>query len=160
MNKTYRFKTMKACELAMVDRQKFNESVMNGFFECAPETVKGSARIFDVDQVAALTVFGQLLRLGLSPKYAGNIACEVYWRFKGAHSDFLAVSVSFGWTATPEILLMQNPNEIFMGRPAQDRRPHKRQAASYIVFDINAIREYIHDCAEIEMNNPILGDDD
>ncbi len=69
--------TVAACRVAGLDRQRFNEYVANGDFECAPKTVPGRARHFDPDAMLALVLFKRLMDDGLAPRSAGSIACQV-----------------------------------------------------------------------------------
>ena len=65
-----------AAEIANIDRQRFNEAVAEGFYPCAPSTVPGRARSFGINDLLALKLYGQLLSEGVTPRYAGNVACE------------------------------------------------------------------------------------
>ena len=65
-----------AAEIAGIDRQRFNEAVAEGFYPCAPATVPGRARSFNILDLMALKLYGQLLSEGVTPRYAGNLACE------------------------------------------------------------------------------------
>lgn len=76
-------RTKKACEIAGINPARFNEMVHAGHFTCAPETRPRSARIFDLDQTVALSVFGYLLSLPVAPDQAGQIACRAYRIFAG-----------------------------------------------------------------------------
>lgn len=65
-----------AAEIADIDRQRFNEAVAEGFYPCAPKTVPGRARTFGLLDLLALKLYGQLLSEGITPRYAGGVACE------------------------------------------------------------------------------------
>lgn len=72
----YKVRSVLAMKIAHADRQKFNEAVAGGMYPCAPETMRGSSRIFDEDDVIGLTVFSRLIDLGLTPRMAGSLACN------------------------------------------------------------------------------------
>lgn len=65
-----------AAEIANIDRQRFNEAVAEGFYPCAPTTVKGRARTFGFHDLLALKLYGELLREGVTPRHAGSVACS------------------------------------------------------------------------------------
>ena len=69
--------TKAACRVARMDRDRFNEHIAAGFFNCAPETVPGRARLFDPDDMIALCLFRELMDDGLDAKRSGKIACAV-----------------------------------------------------------------------------------
>jgi len=69
--------TTTACEIARIDRDRFNEAVARGTYPCAPEVVAGASRIFDFNDLAALVYYGQLLTLEYPPRMAGALACAV-----------------------------------------------------------------------------------
>lgn len=66
-----------ACRIVNLDRVKFNEAVASGAYPCAPGTVSGRARLFDLDDLLALKLFSDLLKEGYGAAPAGRIACEV-----------------------------------------------------------------------------------
>lgn len=70
-------RTAVATEIAMVNRQRFNEAVAEGFYPCAPKTVRGATRVFDVNDIVALRVYGRLLDEGMIPRAAGQMACDL-----------------------------------------------------------------------------------
>jgi len=72
---TLKARTALATELARVNRQRFNEAVAEGFYPCAPPTVRGATRVFDVNDIVTLRVYGRLLDGGTTPRAAGTIAC-------------------------------------------------------------------------------------
>jgi hypothetical protein len=69
--------TLLACEVAGINRDRFNEHVAAGYFPCAPQTVPGRARTFDPDDMLGLRLFADLIKDGFEPRAAGPIACEV-----------------------------------------------------------------------------------
>lgn len=72
-----RAKTALAAEIAGIHPQKLNESVAAGFYPCAPETIAGLARAFDVDDILVLMVFRHLLDEGMLPRAAGPLVCQL-----------------------------------------------------------------------------------
>jgi hypothetical protein len=77
MSATPKLTTTAACRVARLDRDRFNENVAAGNFQCAPATVPGRARLFDPDDMISLWLFRELMEDGFSKEWAGKIACEV-----------------------------------------------------------------------------------
>jgi hypothetical protein len=72
-----RLTTVAACRVAGLHRDRFNEHVAAGNFDCAPKTVAGRGRLFDKDAVLALSLFKRNLDDGMNAERAGAIACAV-----------------------------------------------------------------------------------
>ncbi|WP_170606391.1 hypothetical protein [Ruegeria arenilitoris] len=130
-------RTKKACEIAEIDPARFNEMVHVGHFPCAPETRPGSARIFDLDQTVALTVFGYLLSLSVAPDQAGQIACSAYRVFAGQQNVDRVVCRrdAFGeWTVEQDSPM-----------------PHMTMSSAVrIVIDVSELREQVGEQLEWE----------
>ena len=77
MSTTPKLTTKAACRVAGLDRDRFNEHVASGAFPCAPDTVRGRARLFDPDDMIALFLFREFLDEGTDAKRAGLLACEI-----------------------------------------------------------------------------------
>ena len=73
----YKFRAPAAMRIARMDRQKFNEAVADGFYVCAPSAVRGTARVFDEDDLIALFYFGRLTQMNIPSRLAGHLACQV-----------------------------------------------------------------------------------
>jgi hypothetical protein len=69
--------TTLACRVARIDRDRFNEAVASGHFNCAPETTPGRARIFHPEDMIALWLYRELLDDGYRKDFAGQMACAV-----------------------------------------------------------------------------------
>ena len=69
--------TALACKVVGLDRDRFNEAVAAGYFECAPRTVAGRARIFYPEDMIALYLYRELMEDGYAREKAGRIACAV-----------------------------------------------------------------------------------
>lgn len=65
-----------ACEVAFVNKQRFNEAVARGDYPCAPP-VEGRARIFNACDVFGLWLYGHLTDEGLPPAKAGDLSCQL-----------------------------------------------------------------------------------
>ena len=65
-------RTKEACKIAGIDPARFNDMVHSGQFPCAPKTRPGSVRMFDLDQIVSMKIFGELLSLSVSPVKAGQ----------------------------------------------------------------------------------------
>jgi hypothetical protein len=75
-------RTKLACQIARIDPDRFNEAVHMGRYPCAPETRPGSARVFGVDDIVALTIYADQLASGLGGESAGAMACRALEIFK------------------------------------------------------------------------------
>ena len=73
-----RVKTALACEMAQLNRDRFNEAVAANFYPCAPETRPGSSRIFSIEDCVALYIYARLIDDGVPPNRAGAMICEVF----------------------------------------------------------------------------------
>lgn len=65
-----------ACEVAFVNKQRFNEAVARGDYPCAP-AVAGRTRIFAARDVVGLWLYGHLTDEGIPPAKAGELACQL-----------------------------------------------------------------------------------
>lgn len=74
---TIKLTTALACRVARLDRDRFNEAVAAGYFNCAPATVAGRARHFDPNDMIALYLYRELTEDGYSREHAGRVACAV-----------------------------------------------------------------------------------
>lgn len=77
MQITPKLTTALACRVARLDRDRFNEAVATGHFNCAPETTAGRARIFHPEDMIALYLYRELLEDGYRKDRAGRVACAV-----------------------------------------------------------------------------------
>jgi hypothetical protein len=77
MTITPKLTTTAACRVARVDRDRFNEDVAAGYFNCAPKTVPGRARLFAPNDMLALCLYREFLDGGYNKERAGKVACEV-----------------------------------------------------------------------------------
>ena len=77
-----------AMRIVRLDKTKFNEAVADGFYNCAPATIRGSMRVFQVEQLVPLYFFARLLEFGLPARRAGQLACEAWnvSRLRGAEA--------------------------------------------------------------------------
>lgn len=64
-----------ACEVAFVNKQRFNEAVARGDYPCAPK-VEGRARVFTARDVMGIWLYGHLIDDGIPPAKAGDLACQ------------------------------------------------------------------------------------
>lgn len=96
----FTFTTHAACKIATMDRLRFNQHVHAGHYPCAPETIAGRTRAFDVDDIIALFFFARLLDSGQRPEFAGRTACLIR---RAIHEDATAEKVAVG------VILASNP---------------------------------------------------
>lgn len=64
-----------AAEIAGIDIKQFNDAVADGFYPCAPQTMRGKSRVFDVNDILALFIYRDLINQGMVPRHAGDYAC-------------------------------------------------------------------------------------
>jgi hypothetical protein len=146
---TKRARTQTACRVARVDRQMFNEITMRNQYHCAPKAEPGTGRVFELDDMAALYVFGKLVREGMSREAAGAWACSFLEALrKRAHNNAIAVvRVSFPngaahWVLIPNdekaehIVRLSNPH------PVEDQRR----------FDFDLILDHIRKALDDEQS--------
>lgn len=78
MNPYYsKVRSAMAMDVVGLDRLRFNEAVTDGFYSCAPETQRGKVRLFGEADLVNLFIFARLLKVGLTSRRAGEIACLV-----------------------------------------------------------------------------------
>ncbi|SDK62501.1 hypothetical protein [Paracoccus chinensis] len=89
-----------AAQIAGINKQRFNEAVAAGFYECAPRTAPGKTRMFDVNDVLALNVYRHLTEEGVIPAKAGPMTCELLHLLRAypGHDRWLQVKDGFGRT--------------------------------------------------------------
>lgn len=76
--------TKAACRAARLDRDRLNEHIAAGAYNCAPDTIPGRARLFDPDDMIGLMLFRELMDDGLDARHAGHIACSVMFAARQA----------------------------------------------------------------------------
>lgn len=69
--------TKAACRVAKIDRDRLNEHIAAGAYNCAPDTTPGRARLFDPADMIGLWLFRELMDDGFDARTAGKIACSV-----------------------------------------------------------------------------------
>ncbi len=129
--------TIAACRIANVDRQRFNEYVAGGDYQCAPPTIAGRARRFDENDTIALWVFGKLIYGGMKPLSAGFLACQLLDNIKTQpDQDVLTLAVGL---ASPQIGPVANG---FDPSTPHDRF-HTESIFETRAFNIKAIRALV-----------------
>lgn len=151
--KNYKFKTPLACDIARVDRAQLNEAIAKGFYDFAPKTTKGSVRVFDVYDTVMLTVFGWLVRLGMSSKDAGAYASLLFSESYSQASELGTFVISPQDFGAPSVKKIDRDAPV----PTVVGRGKVRFA---LFVDLDVIRAEIVERGEWENNNPVLGDDD
>lgn len=76
-----------ACEIAGVDRRRFNEAVADGSYPCPPETGARQRRFFEEADLLGMCVFERLIHMRLHKADAGRMACDVVEHFQNAQRD-------------------------------------------------------------------------
>jgi hypothetical protein len=149
-----RIKTALACEMAELDRDRFNEAVAAGHYPCAPETRPGSSRIFSVDDCVALYIYARLIDDGIPPSRAGGMICEVFLpELKGdpdCSVEFLTEVKGRGLRIAVPTTSFDLHKDFYGGAAAVYRR----------IWPVGLIRRAILDRLEFEFQtSPVLGDD-
>lgn len=148
-----------AMRITRMDRQKFNEAVADGFYPCAPSAVRGSARLFDEDDLVALFYFARLTEMGVAPRLAGHLACQVREHLSGTADkprDLSEPRVS-------HVRSISGMGSTFSGYDPDHVQKKKHYPASgpialSIEFNIVVVRAFIQ--AQIEEERSILGDEE
>ena len=92
--------TVAACQVAGINRDRFNEFVAIGDYRGAPPTVAGRARVFSADDILGLVIFRDLMAGGMTAWAAGRISYAVVEVAKENPSASL-VSYVHPWRASP-----------------------------------------------------------
>lgn len=129
-----------AMSIACVNRLQFNEAVAAGHYSCAPGTEERSQRLFDFNDLIGLCVFGRMIRLGLSKRIAGDIACKavMYVRQDGEDLERVVVAMKDDGTVWTGPCFFKGQDK---GRMWID--PESPNAAASIQVNIPLIREFI-----------------
>ena len=80
-----------ACQIAQIDRLKFNEVVASGAYPCPPQTTRGAPRMFSPVDVVTLMIFKLELDRRKPAHEAGRLACEftTTWQRENQTSGFI-----------------------------------------------------------------------
>lgn len=141
-----RAKSKLACAIARLDTLRLNESIHAGFYTCAPETRPGAARVYEIDQIVSLRIYGILLALSLSAERAGHIACAAYSQFNGRDDVSKVVYTNTRAGAWHTIAI-----------PADGKGNDQPPFA--MIFDIADLRKEITAHLEYEDKNRVVGED-
>jgi hypothetical protein len=150
----YRFKTSLACDIAGVDRAQLNEVISGGYYACAPSAIKGSTRIFDVEQTITLFIFGHMVRLGVSARKAAEWATQLDFNVNQLAGGDGIIGILHDVNGMRAVHTFENGRNLpvlISGRAA---------TGSALAFDVGAIRKQIIMRGDEEFNAPVLGDDD
>lgn len=156
-----------ACRIARLDRVKFNEAVASGAYRCAPETMKGSARIFDEEDLLPLYFFARFLEFGLSPNRAGYLACKIENELKNdsvAHNDRITLvrGTSGETMLAPTAKFYPGPEIKPWYDPDHEKNGVEYRGLGRIVFSIDFYVTHVRQmiAAAIEEERNILGEED
>ena len=86
--------TKAACRVARIDRDRLNEHIAAGVYNCAPETIPGRARLFEPNDMIGLWLFRELMDDGFDARNAGKIACAIAI---AARRNSEAPAISWAW---------------------------------------------------------------
>lgn len=151
-----KYRTKAACRIAGVHPDRFNEAVAAKFYPCAPETERGSARVFDETALIALYIYGFLLKQDWTPRQAGKYACFVQGYLTDHFNENDVKEVTVCITEIGDIHTYGNSSEKLLGE--QYRELPSGRVVQRLSFDIENIRLRIKD--EIEAEEAIRGEDD
>jgi len=126
-----------ACDLAMIDRARFNEAVAAGHYDCAPEAVHGRPRMFDENDTIALVSYGMRLKEGWPPRLAGHFSCLLRRELSGETENQNAVTITVGF-----------PGDRQSDAQALEFDPEKQTKAGkdihyQMVVNVKKLREYV-----------------
>ena len=76
--------TAAACRIARIDRQKFNDVMASGEYDCAPKAQAGYPRVFELKDLIALFLFARLNERGRTVKQAARVACQAESQMRNA----------------------------------------------------------------------------
>jgi hypothetical protein len=147
----HKFRVKNACRIADIDRDRFNEAVAAGNYNCAPPVQRGSTRVFDEDDLIALFAYGRMLEDGYPPKLAGRLACLVRGCLGDANAEediIVLFRTSTGMLRAWAGSHQKTPRGKFAGSPVIWR----------LSFDVANIRKFVRREAEEELS--IVGPDD
>jgi hypothetical protein len=84
-----------ACRIAKVDRDRLNEAIARGDCPFAPTVSQGKARLFSINDVVALYIYGRLVERGFASRSAGQLAKQIgeLAEVLQGHEDAVGVSV-------------------------------------------------------------------
>ncbi|MEO1192389.1 MAG: hypothetical protein AAFY02_11575 [Pseudomonadota bacterium] len=143
-----------AMEFARVDRQRFNDMVAAGKFPCAPRTARGQVRLFEVNDIVTLYIFGRLCDLGLTPPAAAHYACRFDDKIKHNPEEKIFWYLRDRQLSGPALVV---PHSRYKDWAASDS-PHSfgpiGQVGFRFSFDVRAIRDEIIEAIE-EMKSTI-----
>jgi len=130
--------TLTACEIAGLNRQRFNEFVAAGDYPCAPATEPGKARYFNELDLIALFVFARLVEIPeVSAKRAGRQACAIREKLE---TDPNAASLKIGdMIAGPYNQPVPSNADILTDRIS------RRVPLSFTEYNIAAVRELVRE---------------
>lgn len=149
-----RVKTALACDMARLDRDRFNEAVAAGHYGCAPSTTPGSSRIFLIEDCVALYIYARMIDEGVPPSRAGGFVCEIILpELKSSRANppehLLEVRTSAMRFAIDAANFDMSHN-YYSGAPVEYRR----------IWPTGDIRRRIEERLRFEFEeSPILGDD-
>jgi len=107
-----------ACKLAGITPKRFNEIVSRGEYWCAPETVRGSKRMFERSDVLALSYFGALTSSDFDLQRAAYYACklrELLAKNPNLKTFYIIKTICGPTTVTDEVI-DRKKNKFMSGR--------------------------------------------
>lgn len=145
-----------AADICRVDRQRLNEAIASEFYPCAPETVSGRARLFNLLDLLALRIYGQLTREGVTPRNAGRAACEFrdFLKYYPDADDVVQVVCDYGSSLGP-VQWLSLPNYDLSSTHVSGR-----PIVSVRIWRIRRLREEIIARLEEEDAMRIVGSDE
>ena len=123
-----------ACQIAGINKQRFNEAVAAGRYPCAPKVLKGGTRAFREEDIIALFIYARLIEQNMPPRVAGEIACTLRAKLE-EYPDADEVSV---------------PRHSETGTVTSERDTYS--AHMHMVFDVAGIRSAIRPGLEAHRN--------
>ena len=153
-----RFRSKAACRIAEVDRLQHNDAIAKGNYPCAPETVRGASRLYDLIDLIALFVFGREIRRRQQPSLAGELACQVSRLLRNRSEKNESLDVKLAIFTTLDGLQSVDYAVGENGHDLGELERHYSPWYDYRVTNISDIRQYILDNISDEMS--IVGEED
>lgn len=89
----YQFRTKAACRIVGLEFSSFQDAIGRHLYPCAPATIAGAARTFDIDNLVVLYLYARLLGMGLTREGAGRAACELHRHIEDAQGEGLRLDL-------------------------------------------------------------------
>jgi hypothetical protein len=111
-----------ALEVAAVPRHSLKDAIYRGDFHAAPPTSQGVPRLFDRDDILALSVQAQCVSLGASANVSWRIAAELRRTLLDGGDELETVWITCSQSGHPHAVVMTQPKEVSFTVPVLELR--------------------------------------